>query len=59
MVRRKAPTRDEMRKAEKEIGENIPQGMIGLDDADVRDVELPEGEAPPVADEDEEPSSRH
>lgn len=28
------PTREDMKKAEKEIGRNIPEGMKGEDDAD-------------------------
>lgn len=33
------PTADEMLRAEKEIGKNIPEAMKGLDTEDVGDVE--------------------
>lgn len=33
------PSKDDMRKAEKEVGENIPSEMMGLDTEDVGDVE--------------------
>ncbi|HUR69671.1 MAG TPA: hypothetical protein VM370_10535 [Candidatus Thermoplasmatota archaeon] len=36
---------EKMRKAEKEIGENIPDGMKGLDTEDVGDVEPDEPSA--------------
>jgi len=32
---------ERMRKAEKEVGENIPTSMIGLDTEDVGDVDVP------------------
>jgi hypothetical protein len=38
----KSPTRDDMRRAEREVGKNIPRAMIGEDNGDVRDVELGE-----------------
>lgn len=38
--RTKDTTRDDLRRAEREIGENIPTEMIGEDDDDVRDVDL-------------------
>ena len=38
---------ERMKKAEKEVAENLPEGMVGLDSEDVRDVE-----AEPRADED-------
>lgn len=34
----KRPEREDMRRAEKEIGENMPDAAIGLDNADVGDV---------------------
>lgn len=34
-----APTREDLAKAELEVGKNIPEGMIGLDTEDVGDVE--------------------
>jgi hypothetical protein len=33
------PTREDLIKAEQEIGENIPEELVGMDDGDVR----PEG----------------
>ena len=33
---------DKMRRAEREVGQNIPQGMIGLDTEDVGDPSLRE-----------------
>ncbi len=47
------PTREDMLKAEKEIGENIPEQFVGMDDGDVR----PEPDATTA--EDPEPDSRH
>lgn len=44
---KKDPTRDDMRRAEKEIGENIPDEMIGLDTEDVGDL-APEGSDEPA-----------
>lgn len=35
----KTPTREDMKRAQKEIGENIPEEMLGLDTEDVGDVE--------------------
>jgi hypothetical protein len=46
------PTREDLMKAEKEIGHNIPEEMVGMDDGDVR----PEEDAAP---EDKEGVSRH
>lgn len=36
---KKDPTRDDMRRAEQEIGDNIPDEMIGLDTEDVGDLD--------------------
>lgn len=38
MPRKKEPTREDMLRAEKEIGENLPEEMKGLDTEDVGDV---------------------
>ena len=43
------PTKEDLIKAEKEIGENIPEQLVGMDDGDVR----------PEPEERDEPSSRH
>lgn len=37
--KRSEPTAEDMRKAEREVGENIPRSAVGRGDADVRDVE--------------------
>jgi hypothetical protein len=42
MPRSKGPTREDMRRAEREVGENRPEEMIGEDDGDVREVRSPE-----------------
>ena len=34
-----APTKDQMLKAEREVGENIPDEMVGMDTEDVGDVD--------------------
>jgi len=39
---RKASTREDMRRAERDVGENRPAQMVGEDDGDVRDVERDE-----------------
>lgn len=44
------PTREDMIRAEREIGENIPEQLVGMDDGDVRT----EDDA-----DDPEPVSRH
>ena len=33
------PTREDLRRDEKEIGANIPEEMVGLDTEDVREVQ--------------------
>lgn len=48
------PTKEDMLKAEKEIGKNIPEEMVGLDDGDIR--RDPEDAGTETAD---DPSSRH
>ena len=42
------PTKEDLIKAEEEIGKNIPEELVGMDDGDVR-----------PQDEDPEPASRH
>ena len=64
--REKRPTPDDMLRAEKEIGENIPDEMVGLDDGDVR-PEAGNGHVEPeepvevveVDGDEAEPRSRH
>lgn len=46
------PTREDLMKAEKEIGHNIPDEMVGLDDGDVRPEPADEAE-------DQDAVSRH
>lgn len=46
------PSREDLIKAEQEIGHNMPEEMVGMDDGDVRPD--PTGEA-----EDPEAASRH
>lgn len=41
MPKEKPPTREDMMRAEKEIGENIPDEAIGLDTEDVGEVQPP------------------
>lgn len=45
MPRKKEPTREDILRAEREIGQNIPQEMLGLDTEDVGDVGAGEKEA--------------
>lgn len=44
--KRNEPTAEDMRKAEREVGENIPRQAVGRDDADVRDVDRDLSEEP-------------
>lgn len=39
MPKPRTPTREDILKAEREIGENLPDAMVGEDDGDVRKVE--------------------
>lgn len=64
MVKDKRPTREDMIKAEKEVGENIPEAFVGLDDGDVRKLTRHEetqggAEAGEETAEERDPSSRH
>jgi hypothetical protein len=43
MPSKRDPTREDMRRAEKEVGQNLPDEMVGEDDGDVRDVTRHEG----------------
>lgn len=40
MPGKRQPTAEDMEKAEREVGKNIPRGAIGFDSGDVRDVQL-------------------
>lgn len=50
MPNKKGPTQEDMRKAEREIGRNLPDAMVGVDDGDVRNVQR---------DDEDETASRH
>lgn len=45
MAQKRSWSREDMRRAEREVGENIPREAIGRDDPDVRDVEDAEADA--------------
>lgn len=63
MPAKKGPTKEDLIRAEREIGENIPDEMIGLDDGDVRPdketaEERSEEAAAGLAEGEEAPASR-
>lgn len=59
MPKDKRPTREDMLKAEKEVGENIPEAFVGMDDGDVRDVTRHEENEDEEKAETRDPPSRH